>query len=220
MKKVLTIFLFFLLAAVAVLAFLRLRVPESPAVSPPPTYDSTLYDDFLAAWDSSDYIAMNTAYERNMEKTGVSFPIDDYDSTHGGLIYTYPYSVTLNGNDETVRGNLYIVSTELDREAQTIGENDYFAVDRRDRSDPEFVVIASYRANTDGIIRQLCQLLLDHEGAYPSDWDRTLDSMVEEWEMHNLAYSMDYKPDHSADVNLNNADEETNWLRRAMEEFR
>ena len=220
MKKFLTILLIFLLAGVAVLVFLRLRPQDTPAVSTPPTYDSTLYGNFLAAWDNGDYVAMNTAYERNMEKTGVSFPVEDYDRTHGGLIYTYPYSVKLKGGKETISGNLYIVSAELDRDAQSAGENDYFAVDRRDKSDPEFIVMESYRADTDGVIRQLCQFLLEHESAHPTDWDRTLESMVEEWKIHNLAYSMNYKLDHSADVNLNNADEDTDWLKRAMEEFR
>ena len=104
--------------------------------------------------------------------------------------------------------------------AQSAGENDYFAVDRREASDPEIVVMDSYRANSDALIRQLCQILLDHEAAHPTDWDRTIDSMAAEWEVHNMAYSMDYKIDHSQHVNLNNADEKTDWFERAAEEFR
>lgn len=220
MKKFLTILLILLLACITVLAFFQLRTAYAPAVSLPSTYDSDLYGDFLAAWDNGDYIAMNTAYDRNMEKTGVRFPIDEYDSTHGGLIYTYPYSVKLSGRKKTISGNLYIVSAELDRSAQTIGDNDYFAVDRRTAADPEYIVMSSYRANTDAVIRRLCQLLMEHENAYPTDWDRTLESLVQEWKVHNLAYSVNYKIDHSADVNLNNADEKTDWLKRTMEELR
>lgn len=216
MRKFLTTLLIVLLTLTGVLIYARIKYDRT-ASGPTYEYDYALYYDFLAAREAGDYVSMNSAYDRNMEKTGVSFPIEDYDSTYGGLIYTYPYSVKLSGNKGILSGNLYVVSPELDRDAQSVGENDYFAVDRRANKDPEFVVMSSYRADTDALIRQLCQFLLDHETAYPTDWDRTLESMVDEWKMHNLAYSMNYKLDHSADVNLNNADEETDWLLRAME---
>ena len=220
MRKFLTTLLIVLLIMTGVFVYAWMKYNKMVSYLPSSTYDSALYDDFLAAQKAGDYIGMNSAYERNMEKTGVSFTNDEYDDTHGGLIYTYPYSVKLSGNKGTVRGKLYVVLPEVDRSAQSAGENDYFAVDRRIGTDPEFVVMSSYRADTDAVIRRLSQLLLDHESMYPSDWDRTLESMVDEWKMHNLAYSMNYKLDHSADVNLNNADEETDWMRRAMEEFR
>ena len=217
MRKFLTFFMFFLLAGVATVAVFHLMPKDSPAVNIPDSYDEELYQSFLSAEARGDYVAMNNAHGLNMSKTGIDFLDYDYDETHGGIIYTYSYSVPANSTEDPVEGKLYVVSPDLDRDAQTVDENDYFAVDRRFAKDPEFVVISSYRADRNPIIRELCQLLLDHEAAYPTDWDRTLESMVEEWEIHNMAYSMNYKTDHSADVNLNNADENTDWLRRAME---
>ena len=220
MKKALTALLIILMMLTGVLVYSQLKSDRSASNLPSSTYDLALYDEFLAAQEAEDYVGMNSAYERNMAKTGISFLDEDYDETHDGLIYTYPYSVKSTGGKDPIRGKLYIVSTKVDRDVQSAGENDYFAVDRRDKKDPEFVVMSSYRADTDAVIRQLCQLLLDHESAYPTEWNRTLESLVQEWKIHNLAYSLNYKIDHSADVNLNNADEDTDWLKKAAKIYR
>ncbi|MGN1098227.1 MAG: hypothetical protein ACI4SS_04960, partial [Clostridia bacterium] len=122
-------------------------------------------------------------------------------------------------SEEEISGTLYLVTSDIDRSLQSAGENDYFALDRRSAKDPEVVVYDSYRAGSEKLIRRLCEILLEHEAAHPTDWERTIDSMIEEWEIHNAAYSMDYKTDHSKDVNLNNADENTDWMERALKEF-
>lgn len=218
MKKFLTFILILLTVGVCIFVCHKLRNYSQPVYRPPvATYDQALYEKFLAAQDAGDYVAMNDAYDSNMRETGVPFT-DDYDPTHGGLIYTYSYTATV-GSKKRVSGKLFIVTEDLDRAAQTFGENDYFAVDRRTAADPEFIVMDSYRADNEAIVRCLCQLLLKHEADRPTDWDRSLESMISEWMMHNLAYNMDYKTDHSQHVNLNNADEATDWLQRAMEEL-
>lgn len=219
MKKFLTFILVLLTVGVVLFSYSRLKGYKQPAHQPSAnTYDQILYERFLAAEEAADYVAMNAAYDSNMRETGVPF-VEDYDSTHGGLIYTYSYSATV-GSKKKVSGRLFVVAEDLDRTAQTIGENDYFAVDRRTAADPEFVVIDSYRADNEAIIRCLCQLLLKHEADHPTDWDRTLESMVSEWTIHNLAYNMDYRTDRSQHVNLNNADEATDWLQRAVDELK
>ncbi len=225
MRKFLVILLIILALASAFFIFLDLweaREPEAltaPEPDAPAAFDQALYERFLEAEEAGDYVEMNAVFDENMSATGVSFFDDGYDPTHGGLIYTYTYSVS-GDNGKSLTGNMYIVDKNLDMDAQSVGENDYFAVDRRDASDPEIVVMDSYRANSDVLIRQLCQILLDHEAAHPTKWERTLDSMAAEWAVHNMAYSMDYKIDHSQHVNLNNGDEKTDWFERAAEEFR
>lgn len=220
MRKFLTALLILLLGAALFAGFFLLKDGGKPAaVVPEPGYDEELYQKFREAEIRGDFTAMNSAYDKNMKETGVSFTEGDYDPTHGGLIYVYDYSAAV-GSKNTVKGKLCVVSDKVDRAAQTMGENDYFALDRRTGvSDPEFVVYDSYRADTDGVIRALCGLLLEHEAAHPTDWDRSLESMVSEWKMHNLAYLMGYKVGHSQHVNLNNGDEGTDWLSRAIDEL-
>ncbi len=226
MKKSSVIILFsaaMLMAAAAGLIFYNAVMSPSPVRQAPSeeaplsSFSEALYAEFKAAREKNDYTAMNSLYEKNFRETGVSFPEENYDPTHGGKLYTYPYSVKVNGKDET--GSLFIISPEVDKDALTAGEADYIALDRRGANDPEFVVYDSYRADSEILIKELCRLLLAHEEAYPTNWSRTLDSLVEEWEIHNAAYSMDYRPESSKDVNLNNADENTDWLKRASKEL-
>ena len=207
------------LIAVETLAPPLVSEPEPPAEEEEKTYSGALYLGFMAASETDDYITMNRLYDENMALTGVPFPTDgDYDRSHGGLIYTYPFDVKVT-NDKRISGNLYVVLPEVKRDALSYTESDYIAIDRRDRSDPEIVVIDSYRAEDTALIEKLCELLLGHEEAYPTDWDRTLNSMITEWQIHNAAYALDYRVDHSKDVNLNNKDENTDWLARAAEEM-
>ncbi len=221
MKKVFIILLILLPVAAAALIFLELKTPtvEPSPVEEPKKYDEVLLAEYLAAEEKGDLIAMNAAYDKNMEKTGVSFLEHGYDPSHGGKIYTYGFSVDDNGGDEIITGTMYVVLPEVDLKVQSSGENSYFAVDRRTSADPEIVVYDSWRADSDALIRKLCGILLEHEAAHPSQWNRTLDSMAEEWEMHNAAYQIDYKTDRAKDVNLNNADENTDWLARAAKEL-
>ncbi len=231
MKKRTIVLLSLLAAALTVLAA-RLIIEEmgasyaptseSPPVGKKPaqSYDGELYEEFLAAEAADDYTKMNEIYDQNMAETGVSFVDGEYDETHGGKIYTYSYSVT--GGNGKIKGKLYIVTEDVALDALSAGENDYFAIDRRDKADPEFLVKDSYRTDSAGgeaAVRKLCELLLRHEAAYPSAWERSLESMVYEWQVHNAAYKLGYKTDRSKDVNLNNADENTDWFKRASEEL-
>ena len=43
---------------------------------------------------------------------------------------------------------------------------------------------------------------------YPSVWERSIESMRNEWEVHNWAYRFDYKKNRTTDVDFNIGDEE------------
>ncbi len=220
-KITLAVIMAVLLAAAAfilVLAELRRPVPAdgTPSVWPE-SYDGGLYALFQSAEERGDLISMNKLYERNLSLTGIPFPGGEYDPTHGGVIYTYPFRVSASIYDEFA-GNMYIVQKSLNREPLSITDNDYVVLDGRANGDPEFEVIDSYRADNSVLIRRLCSILLEHEELYPTDWERTLDSMVGEWQIHNAAYAMNYRVDKSKNVNLNNGDEDTDWLSRAFKE--
>lgn len=223
MKK-LTITLLLIIAVLMLMIAVRLvyiefSSPQPVAETPEPekTYDSALLETYKAAAEIDDYIAMNRAYDENMALTGVAFPDVEHDPTYGGKIYTYPYSFKL-GDKEQI-GYLYVVEKNVDRDVLSIDENDFLAADYRENRDPEFVVYDSYRADNEGLIRCLCEILLEHEEKYPTEWERSLKSMVSEWEIHNMAYAMEYRVDSAKDVNLNNKDEDTDWFERAAKEL-
>ncbi|MGN1097959.1 MAG: hypothetical protein ACI4SS_03570, partial [Clostridia bacterium] len=80
MKKFLIVILVLLLAATAALIYFEFR-PSEPEITLPeePKYDEDLFEEYLAAEAKGDYTAMNTAYDKNMAKTGVSFFPSEYD---------------------------------------------------------------------------------------------------------------------------------------------
>lgn len=206
------------MAAASIILVKEFTAPqEPPEEAEAKTYSEVLFAEYNAAKEIGDYIKMNELYEENYAQTGMDFPIDEYDPTHNGLIYTYSYSVKVG--KENIEGKLYIVSADVNTENLSITDKDFIAVDRRMDSDPQMVVLNSYRADSLSLIEKLCSLLLMHEEKYPTDWNRTLSSMSEEWQIHNSAYNMDYEIERSKDVNLNNNDEDTDWFLRTIDEL-
>lgn len=61
---------------------------------------------------------------------------------------------------------------------------------------------------------EISSMLLAYNDENPSipSWNRTLNSMVIEWDIHNKVYDMGYARDSTADVDLNNKDEGKGWL--------
>ena len=66
----------------------------------------------------------------------------------------------------------------------------------------------SYKINDKDRRNDILEVLCLYENMYPSDWNRSLESMRLEWFMHNLGHDFNYKKDHSDHVDLNNEDED------------
>ncbi|MCX4365817.1 MAG: hypothetical protein OSJ70_08625 [Bacilli bacterium] len=90
---------------------------------------------------------------------------------------------------------------------QTADETDIFIVDYRKIDDPDMQVISSYKIKNIDIINEILEIMLYYEKTDPTNWNRTLSSMRNEWEMHNYSYFFHYDEDRTRDVDLNNADE-------------
>ena len=88
------------------------------------------------------------------------------------------------------------------------GESDILIIDLRRISDPNMQVLSSYKIKNIDIINEVLEIMLYYESTDPTEWDRTLSSMRNEWEMHNYSYFFRYDEDRTRDVDLNNADEE------------
>ena len=87
-------------------------------------------------------------------------------------------------------------------------EGDVLVEDLRDTDDPNMFIRDSYKITDKDKRNQILEVLCEYERCYPSDWDRSIESMRLEWFIHNLGHEINYKKDHSDDVDLNNEDEE------------
>ena len=56
-------------------------------------------------------------------------------------------------------------------------------------------------------MKDVLAIIKQYDDTHPSKWSRTINSMINEWWLHNLCYDKDYYICNSKDVDLNNADE-------------
>lgn len=104
-------------------------------------------------------------------------------------------------------GCIYVGDEDYLKDIST-EDGDVLVEDRRDGENPDFCIYDSYKVNDKDSRNDILEVLCLYEEMYPSDWDRSLESMRLEWFMHNVSHYFDYKRDHSTDVDLDNEDEE------------
>ena len=101
-------------------------------------------------------------------------------------------------------GNVYI-----DKErGRCIRDGDVLVLDQRDSKDPNIKICDSFKIESYKQRKEILEILCLYEQCFPTDWDRTLESMLLEWRIHNGSFFFDYEINSSVDVDLNNADEE------------
>ena len=89
-----------------------------------------------------------------------------------------------------------------------VTENDVMILDNRCNSDPNMKIINSYRICSRDEIDDIVNILELYEQECPSEWQRSIESMRREWQVHNLFYSFSFKTKNTGDVDLNNEDED------------
>ena len=106
------------------------------------------------------------------------------------------------------KGLIYIGDKEYLDSLKNINEYDILVEDCRDsKTNPEMKVHSSYKIFDKKTRTEILEVLTIYEEYYPSDWDRTIDSMKLEWTIHNWCYMFNFKRDHTTDVDLDNNDE-------------
>lgn len=106
-------------------------------------------------------------------------------------------------------GDVYFGSkTEL-KKLYDSGVNGIFIIDERNNKEPNVKIIDSYNITDKQDMRDILMLIKLYDDEHPSKWSRTINSMINEWRMHNICYERDYYICNSKDVDLNNSDEET-----------
>lgn len=105
-------------------------------------------------------------------------------------------------------GYVYIITDKEDIDKLSLEDKDVVILDDRSAPDPNVRVFSSYKI-TDKLARNdIIEILDEYERMFPSDWDRTVESMRLEWYVHNLLYDLYYQRDRTENVDFNNEDED------------
>ena len=106
-------------------------------------------------------------------------------------------------------GKVYISNDSIIKRLYDYESNNIYIIDQRGISNPNMEICYSHNINTLKEKKEIISILLEYEKKYPSNWDRTYNSMLNEWIIHNICYKLGIKIDHSISVDLDNADENT-----------
>lgn len=104
-------------------------------------------------------------------------------------------------------GLVYIGDKEFLDNLHDLNENDVLVLDHRYGDDPNMEIYNSYIFNDKDIRNEILEIICCYEKEYPSEWDRSIESMRLEWFCHNISWYFNYKTDHTSEVDLDNDDE-------------
>ncbi len=91
--------------------------------------------------------------------------------------------------------------------ADRTDESNIYIIDERGLRDSDLKICDSYKIVSIKEMKGIIDILCEYENNYPSNWNRSKESMLLEWVAHNLCYYLDIEAHRSGDVDLNNADE-------------
>ena len=106
------------------------------------------------------------------------------------------------------KGNVYILKKKNQIKRLNLQEDDIVIIDERDGDNPNMQVISSYTVTDKNVRNEIILIMQEYNTKYPSNWNRTNESLRLEWYVHNLLYNLNYKHDHTTDVDFDNNDEE------------
>lgn len=84
---------------------------------------------------------------------------------------------------------------------------DIYIIDDRYSFDPDMSICNSYKINTLKEINMYLKLLTEYEKKYPSNWNRSINSMKNEWIIHNICYYLNHEKERTKQVDFDNSDE-------------
>lgn len=141
-------------------------------------------------------VTLGIIYIPNHKYEKVSIQEIDYEDEY---IRVFNYSL----------GRIYIGNyASIHAISDEVSENDILVIDYRLVADPDMQILNSYRIKDIDIINEVLEIICYYEKSDPSNWNRTISSMRNEWEMHNYSYMFNYDITRTRDVDLNNADED------------
>ena len=105
--------------------------------------------------------------------------------------------------------NVYICSSLIDGMMlrNMCAESDIIVVDQSDYMDPNMKILSSYRVTNTEDMKQILETIKKYCDSKDTNWDRSIESMQNEWVIHNICSSLLIRNDRADDVDLNNGDE-------------
>ena len=129
--------------------------------------------------------------------------------------YVKPKAIDPIGSYNKGQGYVYIIKKEQLDLLEEREKNVVVILDQRTpiepnpNYDPNMKIIDSYQITKKKQQKEIAQLMLNYNTANPVSptWNRTLDSLVKEWEIHNNVYKTGLFQSNTADCDFNNGDE-------------
>lgn len=145
-------------------------------------------------------LALYASYEREYE---LSYHVN-YENT---LPYgKYPEECIPYGSYSN--GDIYIGDEEYIEFAKGYAKkNDILIIMGEQNGDPNATIVSSYNIKSKDERYEILSILSMYEYEHPSEWNRTIDSMRVEWEVHNMLYTLGISRDRTQDVDLDNSEE-------------
>lgn len=105
-------------------------------------------------------------------------------------------------------GDVYIgKACDMDNLDNQTKKDNIIIIDQRTYDDPNVKIIASHQITNPDEIATVIEVVQEYNREYPSNWNRSTLSLVNEWEVHNICSELSILPSHTDDVDLNNDDE-------------
>ena len=122
--------------------------------------------------------------------------------------YYRPSFVIQKGSVKYSRGTIYIGDNDYLDALEDLAPGDILVEDDRTGADPDLRVRESSNIHNLDIRHEIICALLCYEEVFPTDWERSEDSMINEWIAHNFLSMFNYKTHRTNDVDFNNKDED------------
>ena len=106
------------------------------------------------------------------------------------------------------KGFVYIINDLTVIDSMNVNNDDVIILDQRNDDNPTLKVLSSYKIKDNKDRRDIISIMQDYNKEFPSKWDRTIESLSLEWYVHNTLYDINYKHDHTTDVDFDNSDED------------
>lgn len=125
------------------------------------------------------------------------------DNDHN-IEFRYKDSVTYT---DYSNGKVYISSLKRIRSIYNEDSTNIYIIDQRNIKDSNIEILDSYKISSKHEMEEIINILLEYERINPSSWDRSYDSLLNEWLVHNICYQFNYDEISTKHVDLNNSDE-------------
>ena len=103
-------------------------------------------------------------------------------------------------------GDVYIINNESQINEEL--KNAIFIIDEREDEDPNMRIHNSYMIKHEKVMSEIIHIIQQYELMYPTSWERTNMSLLNEWEAHNICSNIYYKRARTNHVDFNNKDED------------